>query len=55
MLSVCVHASFDQLLVKDFTLDSITVTPKQITYVPGVDYMTDYDDWLHIQVCMQSQ
>ncbi|CAM9505578.1 unnamed protein product, partial [Laminaria digitata] len=38
-----------QLLVKDFTLDSITVTPKMTTFVPGVDYMTDYDEWLHIQ------
>lgn len=40
--------------MKDFTLDSITVTPKMTTFVPGVDYMTDYDEWLHIQVGDQS-
>lgn len=36
--------------MKDFTLDSITVSPMQVTYVPGVDYMTSYVDWLYIQV-----
>ena len=39
----------EQLLVKDFSLDSITCSPRQTTYVPGVDYMTSYDDWLYIQ------
>ncbi|CAN0474286.1 unnamed protein product, partial [Scytosiphon promiscuus] len=39
-----------QLLVQDFSLDSITVTPKQTTLAPGVDYMTAYDQWLFIQV-----
>ncbi|CAM9093102.1 unnamed protein product [Laminaria digitata] len=38
-----------QLLVKDFTLDSITATPMQTTFAPGVDYMADYDEWLFIQ------
>lgn len=38
-----------QLLVKDFNIDSITVTPKQTTFKPGVDYMTGHDDWLFIQ------
>eukprot|EP00903_Cladosiphon_okamuranus_P011260 g10618.t1 len=38
-----------QLLVHDFTMDSITVTPKQATFVPGVDYMTSHADWLFIQ------
>ncbi|CAM9093034.1 unnamed protein product [Laminaria digitata] len=38
-----------QLLVKDFTIDSITVTPMQTTFAPGVDYMADYDEWLFIQ------
>nr|CAF04025.1 vanadium-dependent iodoperoxidase 1 [Laminaria digitata] len=38
-----------QLLVKDFTIDSITVTPMQKTFAPGADYMTDYDEWLSIQ------
>ena len=41
---------YTQLLVKDFTLDSITVTPLQTTFAAGVDYMTDYDEWLNIQV-----
>lgn len=31
-------------------MDSLDVTPKQTTFVPGVDYMTDYESWLHIQV-----
>ena len=39
-----------QLLVKNFTIDSITVKPLQTTYAPGVDYMADYDEWLFIQV-----
>ncbi|CAN0012995.1 unnamed protein product [Ectocarpus sp. 4 AP-2014] len=38
-----------QLLVKDFTVDSITVTPEQATFKPGVDYMTGHGDWLFIQ------
>ena len=41
---------FPQLLVKDFTLDSMVISPRQTTFAPGVDYMTDYDEWLHIQV-----
>lgn len=39
-----------QLLVKDFTIDSITSTPQQTTFATGVDYMADYDEWLLIQV-----
>ena len=39
-----------QLLVKDFTIDSITVKAQQTTFAPGVDYMADYDEWLFIQV-----
>ena len=39
-----------QLLVKNFTIDSITAKPLQTTYAPGVDYMADYDEWLFIQV-----
>ena len=39
-----------QFLLKDFTLDSITVTPQQTTFATGFDYMTDYDEWLNIQV-----
>ncbi|CAN0417190.1 unnamed protein product, partial [Laminaria digitata] len=38
-----------QLLVKDFSLDSITVVSKQTTLAPGVDYMTAYADWLFVQ------
>ena len=39
-----------QLLLKGFTMDSLNVRPMQTTPVPGVDFMTDYDSWLHIQV-----
>lgn len=39
-----------QLLSNDFVLDSISVDPKITTFVSGVDYMTDFDSWLHIQV-----
>nr|CAQ51446.1 putative vanadium-dependent iodoperoxidase 3 [Laminaria digitata] len=38
-----------QLLVQDFTIDSITVAPIQKTFEPGADYMADYDEWLFIQ------
>ncbi|CAM9469228.1 unnamed protein product [Sphacelaria rigidula] len=38
-----------QLLVKNYTMDSITISPKATTFAPGVDYMTDYESWLHIQ------
>lgn len=31
-------------------MDSITVTPKQTTFAPGVDYMTGHADWLFVQV-----
>ena len=44
---------FYQLLVKDFIIDSITVTPKQKTLAPGINYMTDFDEWLFIQVRQQ--
>ena len=39
-----------QLLVKDFTIDSITAKAQLTTFAPGVDYMADYDEWLFIQV-----
>ena len=39
-----------QLLLTGFTMDSLDVSPMQSTPVPGVDFMTDYDSWLHIQV-----
>lgn len=41
--------------MKDYTLDSVTITPRQVTYVSGVDYMTDYDEWLHIQVSEEAR
>ena len=40
----------NQLLVKDFTIDSITAKAQLTTFAPGVDYMADYDEWLFIQV-----
>ena len=39
-----------QLLVNSFTIDSITVEPKQTTFASGVNYMVDFDEWLNIQV-----
>ena len=36
--------------MKDYTIDSVTVTPRQVTYATGIDYMTGYDEWLFIQV-----
>ncbi|CAN0441852.1 unnamed protein product [Ascophyllum nodosum] len=38
-----------QLLVNSFTIDSITVEPKQETFAPGVNYLVDFDEWLNIQ------
>lgn len=40
-----------QLLLSDFFIDTIKVTPKQVTLVPRMDYMTTFDDWLDVQVC----
>ena len=40
----------DQLLVKDVNFDSLTTIPRHMTFIPGVDYMTSYNDWLDIQV-----
>lgn len=39
-----------QLLANDFTFDSIDVNVKQTTYVPEVNYMTTWDNWLNVQV-----
>ena len=44
----------NQLLVKDFTIDSITTAAQQTTFAPGIDYMADYDEWLFIQVSENS-
>ncbi|CAN0412585.1 unnamed protein product [Ascophyllum nodosum] len=38
-----------QLLVQNFTIDSIEVEPKQTTFVPGVNYLVDFEEWLNIQ------
>eukprot|EP00903_Cladosiphon_okamuranus_P014557 g13503.t1 len=38
-----------QLLLSDFVIDTIRVTPKQTTLVPGMDYMTSVQDWLDVQ------
>ena len=39
-----------QLLVNSFTIDAITVEPKQETFAPDLNYMVDFDEWLNIQV-----
>ena len=46
----CLLLCCPQLLLRDVTIDSITVSPLQRTFAPGVDYMTAYDDWLFVQV-----
>ncbi|CAM9924813.1 unnamed protein product, partial [Sphacelaria rigidula] len=38
-----------QLLVTDFTFDSIDVNVKQTTNIAGENFMTDWDNWLNIQ------
>lgn len=37
-------------MANNFTLDSIEVEPKIDTFIPGLDYMTDFDNWLLVQV-----
>ena len=46
----CLLLCCPQLLLRNVTIDSITVSPLQTTFKPGVDYMTAYDDWLFVQV-----
>jgi hypothetical protein len=38
-----------QFLLKDFNYGTITVSQKQHTAKPGVDYVTAYEQWLNIQ------
>jgi hypothetical protein len=38
-----------QFLLRDFTYDAIPVVPRIRTPVPGIDFLTDYDDWLLAQ------
>lgn len=46
--------SLNQLLVNESTVDSINVSTTQTTFMPGVDYMTDYNKRLRIQVRLAS-
>ena len=46
----CTYRDDDQLLVKDVNFDSLTTIPRHTTFIPGMDYMTSYNDWLDIQV-----
>lgn len=39
-----------QLLMTDFSFDSIDVSVQQTTNAAGIDYMTDWENWLNIQV-----
>ena len=38
-----------QFLLKDIPYGSLTVSQRQQTVVPGVDYVTSFADWVHIQ------
>ena len=38
-----------QFMLKDIPYGSLTISQKQKTVVPGINYMTDYDSWLHVQ------
>lgn len=38
-----------QFLLKDFNYGTLRVSHKQQTAKPGVDYLTDYDEWLEVQ------
>ncbi len=38
-----------QFLLKDFNYGTLRVSQKQQTAKPGVDYVTDYDEWLEVQ------
>ncbi|CAM9973603.1 unnamed protein product, partial [Choristocarpus tenellus] len=38
-----------QCLLKNFNLDAIDISPMVHTHLPGVYFMTDYQDWLDIQ------
>ncbi|MEZ6197085.1 MAG: vanadium-dependent haloperoxidase [Planctomycetota bacterium] len=42
-----------QLLLKDFNLGTLPVPQRQRTYVPGVDYMSGFSEWLAIQTGAQ--
>ncbi len=38
-----------QFLLKDIPYGSLTVSQKQTTVMPGIEYMTAYGDWLSVQ------
>jgi len=44
-----------QFLLRDFNYGTIRVSQKQHTAKPGVDYVTDYDEWLTIQRGLRSR
>lgn len=38
-----------QFLLHDVPFGSLTVSHRQVTALPGTDYLTDFDDWLAVQ------
>ena len=48
--SVNVARRLFQLLLNDVLFDSLTTVAQQITFAPGIDYMTSVEDWLDVQV-----
>ena len=38
-----------QFMLKDISYGSLTISQKQKTVVPGINHLTDYDSWLHVQ------
>ncbi|MBE9197530.1 MULTISPECIES: vanadium-dependent haloperoxidase [unclassified Nodularia (in: cyanobacteria)] len=38
-----------QFLLKDIPYGSLTISQRQKTVLPDINYLTDYDDWLNVQ------
>ncbi len=38
-----------QFMLKEISFGSLTIAQKQKTVAPGINHMTDYDSWLHVQ------
>jgi hypothetical protein len=38
-----------QFLLRDVPVGSLTISPRQVTALPGTDYLTAWDDWLAVQ------
>ncbi|MEA5514345.1 vanadium-dependent haloperoxidase [Nodularia sp. UHCC 0506] len=38
-----------QFLLKDITYGSLTISQRQKTVQPNINYLTDYDEWLNVQ------